>query len=228
MKNKLTQTIDQLKHKLVHVNWRKKLISSLAASVLLVGLTFTAQAASYTVQPGDTLWLIGQRFGVTVDEIQQASGIWYNLLYPGDILNVPDKASAAPIRATTLASRGSSRPSSREVELLAQMIMAEAEGEPYTGKVAVGAVILNRLKDPAFPKTLTGVLYDTDAFEPVLNGSFYSKQPDQDSVRAATDALSGVDPTGGALYFYNPSTAWSPWVFSRPTVEQIGNHVFAK
>ena len=108
------------------------------------------------------------------------------------------------------------------------MIQAEAEGEPYEGKVAVGAVILNRLQDPAFPDTLIGVLHDADAFEPILNGTFYSKLPSQDCIQAATDALAGADPTDGALYFYNPSTAWSPWVFSRPVVTQIGNHVFAK
>lgn len=228
MESKIVHSINKFKHQLAQISWKKGVISSLTAGILLVALTFTVQAASYTVQPGDTLWLIGQRFGVTVNEIKQASGIWYDLIYPGDILTVPDKDPTTTAHTTTLASRGSARPSSQEVELLAQMIMAEAEGEPYEGKVAVGAVIINRLEDPAFPKTLTGVLYDADAFEPVLNGSFYTKQPDQDSIRAATDALSGVDPTGGALYFYNPSTAWSPWVFSRPVVGQIGNHVFAK
>jgi N-acetylmuramoyl-L-alanine amidase len=228
MKTKLLNTINACKKKLMAVDWKKKVVSTLVVSALFVGFTFTAHAASYTVQPGDTLWLIGQRFGVTVNEIKQASGIWYDLLYPGDVLTIPDESPAPATRATSVTSRGGIRPSSEDVRLLAQMIMAEAEGEPYEGKVAVGAVILNRLEDPAFPKTLTGVLYETDAFEPILNGSFYAQGPDQQCIQAATDALSGVDPTGGALYFYNPSTAWSPWVFTRPIVTQIGNHVFAK
>ncbi len=225
MKSKIPETLAGLKHKLLHDHLGPRLVTAAVVGILVVGLTLSAQAASYTVQPGDTLWVIGQRFGVTVDEIKQTSGIWYDLLYPGDILTIPDNP---PTRTTTMVSRGSGRPSEREVELLAQMIMAEAEGEPYQGKVAVGAVILNRLQDPAFPKTLTAVLYETDAFEPILNGAFYSTQADPDCIRAATDALSGIDPTGGALYFYNPSTAWSPWVFSRPVITQIGNHVFAK
>jgi N-acetylmuramoyl-L-alanine amidase len=114
------------------------------------------------------------------------------------------------------------------VDLLAQMIMAEAEGESYQGKVAVGAVIINRLNNPDFPQSLTGVLYETHAFEPIMNGAFYSKPPSQDCIQAAIEALSGVDPTGGALYFYNPSTARSAWIFGRPVSTQIGNHVFAR
>lgn len=228
MKNKILRAKNWITTSPVHANWKKGLVSCLVVATLFLGFSVIAQAASYTVQPGDTLWLIGQRFGVTVDEIKQATGIWYDLLYPGDILTVPDKNTASPNRSTPLTSRGGIRPSSQEVQMLAQMIMAEAQGEPYEGKVAVGAVILNRLEDPAFPKTLSGVLYDADAFEPILNGTFHSNQPNQESIQAATDALSGLDPTGGALYFYNPSTAWSPWVFSRPVVTQIGNHVFAK
>ncbi|HHY91838.1 MAG TPA: LysM peptidoglycan-binding domain-containing protein [Firmicutes bacterium] len=195
------------------------------ASLLVFGVSASAAAAAYTVQPGDTLWYIAQEHGVTVNALQEANNLWTDLIYPGDVLTIPDVPAVAPTAALT--SRGAARPSSREVELLAQMITAEAQGEPYEGKVAVGAVIMNRLRNPGFPKTLEGVLYETDAFEPVMNGTFY-QAPDPDSIRAAQEALSGVDPTGGALYFYNPAKVWSTWIFSRPVATQIGNHVFAK
>ncbi|MDK2855358.1 MAG: N-acetylmuramoyl-L-alanine amidase [Bacillota bacterium] len=198
---------------------KKGLVAGLAAFLVLGAPAFAA-AQAYTVQPGDTLWFISQRYGVTVEDLRRANNIWTDLIYPGDVLTIPDRAPA-------LASRGTPRPSSREVQLLAQMIQAEAQGEPYEGKVAVGAVILNRLRDPRFPNTLEGVLYEADAFEPIMNGTFY-QAPDEESIRAALDALSGVDPTGGALYFYNPATAWSPWIYTRPVVTQIGHHVFAK
>ena len=130
---------------------RSKFLTVLLLAGIVLGFTLPAQAATYTVQPGDTLWLIGQRFGVSVEEIQQASGIGHDLLYPGDILTIPEHGSV-----TSLPSRGGIRPSAQETELLARMIMAEAGSEPYLGKVAVGAVIVNRLAHPSFPKTLTG------------------------------------------------------------------------
>ncbi|MGI6605236.1 MAG: LysM peptidoglycan-binding domain-containing protein [Firmicutes bacterium] len=200
-------------------------ITVVCTCLLVLSVTTIALAAAHTVVPGDTLWNIGQRYGVSVQEIQAANNIWTSLIYPGDILYIPDGAPAA--LSSNVASRGTARPSSRDVQLLAQMIRAEAEGEPYEGKVAVGAVILNRLETPNFPKTLAGVLYETDAFEPMLNGSFY-QPPDEESIRAAYDAMAGKDPTGGALYFYNPATAQSPWIFTRQIITQIGNHVFAK
>lgn len=205
---------------------KKGIVAGLAA-LLVFGAPATAAAQAYTVQPGDTLWFISQRYGVTVEDLRQANNIWTDWIYPGDVLTIPDRASQSSPATPALASRGTARPSSREVQLLAQMIQAEAQGEPYEGKVAVGAVILNRLRDPRFPKTLEGVLYEADAFEPIPNGTFY-QTPDEESIQAALDALSGVDPTGGALYFYNPATAWSPWVYTRPVLTQIGNHVFAK
>lgn len=219
----------QIKMKFGH-SWtghgRKGIVFGLAL-LLVFGVSASAAAAAHTVQPGDTLWLISQQYGVSVEAIRQANNIWTDLIYPGDVLTIPDAPGVAAIPAATLASRGANRPSARDVQLLAQMIMAEAQGEPYEGKVAVGAVILNRVRDPRFPNTLAGVLYEQDAFEPMLNGTFY-QAPDADSIRAAQDALAGWDPTGGALYFYNPAKVWSTWVFTRPVLTQIGNHVFAK
>ncbi len=114
-----------------------------------------------------------------------------------------------------------------EVTLLAMVIEGEAADEPYEGKVAVGAVILNRLEDKHFPKTLSGVVYEDLAFESVMNNQ-YKRPLSQESVKAAQAAIHGSDPTKGALYFWNPVTAKSKWVWSRPVTDQIGKHVFAK
>ena len=109
--------------------------------------------------------------------------------------------------------------------LLARIISAEARGEPYEGQVAVGAVILNRIEHPSFPDTLAGVIYQPLAFSCVDDGQI--NQPVADSAyNAATDALNGWDPTGGAIYYYNPITAPSKWILSRPIIKQIGRHVF--
>lgn len=110
--------------------------------------------------------------------------------------------------------------------VLAQVIEGEAADEPYEGKVAVGAVILNRTESPDFPKTIPGVIYEKDAFESVTNGQ-YHRQLSDESLKAAMDALNGSDPTGGALYFWNPAKATSKWIWSRPIVTTIGDHVFA-
>ena len=109
--------------------------------------------------------------------------------------------------------------------LLARVISAEARGEPYSGQVAVGAVILNRVDHPSFPNTISGVVYQPGAFTCMVDGQI--DQPVADSAyRAARDALNGVDPTGGAIYYFNPVTATSSWIWSRPLITVIGKHRF--
>lgn len=115
--------------------------------------------------------------------------------------------------------------SSSDYDLLARIISAEARGEDYLGQVAVGAVILNRIEHPSFPDTLSGVIYQKGAFSCLNDGQFY--EPVSDSAySAARDAINGLDPSGGAIYYYNPSTATSKWIFSRPVITTIGNHRF--
>jgi len=114
---------------------------------------------------------------------------------------------------------------SDDVMLLARAIHAEAESEPYIGKVAVGAVLLNRVSNPDFPNTLAGVVYQGKALESVANGRV-NTQPNEDSIRAARDALNGWDPTYGCLFFWNPSKPVSPWIWTRKIVVQYGAHVF--
>ena len=120
---------------------------------------------------------------------------------------------------------GSSASSTTDLNLLARLISAEARGESYIGQVAVGAVVLNRVEHPSFPNTVSGVIYQNNAFSCIKDGQW--NQPVADSAyKAARDALNGWDPTGGALYYYNPKTATSSWIRSRPIIVTIGNHVF--
>lgn len=116
--------------------------------------------------------------------------------------------------------------SQEDIYLLAAIIESEAAGEPYLGKVAVGAVIINRVENAQFPNTLGGVIFQPGAFESVANGQF-GREITADSRRAARDALLGQDPTGNALYFWNPAKPVNPWVWQRRQVVQIGRHIFA-
>ncbi len=117
--------------------------------------------------------------------------------------------------------------SNADQNLIAKFISAEARGESYKGQVAVGAVILNRVKHASFPDTVSGVVYQNGAFDCVYNGQI--NQPTSESAKkAAKEAINGWDPTGGAIYYYNPKTAKSDWIKSRPVVAVIGNHVFCK
>ena len=116
--------------------------------------------------------------------------------------------------------------SSSEVYLLARTIYAEGRGEPYTGQVAIGAVVLNRVRSSQFPNTISGVVYQKHAFTAVSDGQI-NLTPNDTAMRAAKDAINGWDPTGGAIYYYNPAIATSSWIFSRETITVIGKHVFA-
>ncbi len=125
----------------------------------------------------------------------------------------------------TAASSSSAKIISADHRLLAKMVYAEARGEPYKGQVAVAAVALNRVASSSFPNTLSGVIYQRNAFTCVNNGSI-NNTPDSSCIRAALDALNGWDPTGGCLYYYNPKTAVDDWIRSRTTKTVIGRHAF--
>lgn len=116
--------------------------------------------------------------------------------------------------------------SGADVYLLAKTIHAEGRGEPYVGQVAIGAVILNRVRSKEFPNTVSGVVYQKHAFTAVSDGQI-NLTPNETAMRAARDAINGWDPTGGAIYYYNPAVATSAWIFDRQTVTVIGKHVFA-
>ncbi|NCB48422.1 MAG: spore cortex-lytic enzyme [Clostridia bacterium] len=126
----------------------------------------------------------------------------------------------------SLSSSSSSSQSSSDLYLLAKCVHAEARGEPYAGQVGVAAVILNRVKSSSFPNTIAGVIYQPWAFTSVTDGQI-NYEPDTTAYNAARDAMNGWDPTYGCLFFYNPSTSTSSWIYSRQVVTTIGDHVFA-
>ena len=134
----------------------------------------------------------------------------------------------ATLRARGMSTTGgesSAASQANSVDLRARVISAEARGEAYSGQVAVGAVILNRVEHPSFPNTIAGVVYQPGAFTCMVDGQF--NEPVADSAyRAARDALNGADPSGGAIYYFNPDTATSTWIWSRPLITVIGKHRF--
>lgn len=136
-------------------------------------------------------------------------------------------ALGLPTGVTTTAYAPSSITNNKDVNLLAHLIYGEARGEPYTGQVAVGAVILNRVRDSRFPNTIAGVIYQPGAFDAVSDGQI-NLEPDRTAYNAARDALNGWDPSYGSIYYWNPATATSRWIWTRTIVTQIGRHVFAK
>ena len=123
-------------------------------------------------------------------------------------------------------SSGSSS-SSSDLNLLAKLVYGEARGEPYTGQVAVAAVVLNRVKNSSFPNTISGVIYQSGAFDVVSDGQI-NLTPNATAKKAAQDALNGWDPSYGAIYYFNPNTATNKWIWSRPMTVTIGNHRFCK
>ena len=118
---------------------------------------------------------------------------------------------------------------SSDIQLMARAINGEARGEPYEGQVAVGAVILNRVKSSQFPNSISGVIYQSGAFTAVSDGQInVTIKEDTTVYKAARDAMNGWDPTGGCVYYFNPSTATNKWIWSRPLVKTIGKHRFCK
>jgi N-acetylmuramoyl-L-alanine amidase len=223
------------------LNRRKNLIFALIV-IFLINITVISlvqQADAATYKRGSS--------GSTVTQIQQTLSDWG--YYSGSIdgiygsqteeavryfqrkngLTVDGIVGSATLNALGLGgsdnSSSSSSSYSNDVALLARLISAEARGEPYEGQVAVGAVVLNRIEHPSFPNTLSGVIFQSNAFSCVYDGQF--DEPVADSAyQAARDALNGWDPSGGAIYYFNPSTATNAWIWSRPLITVIGKHRF--
>lgn len=146
-------------------------------------------------------------------------------------LSVDGIAGPATLKAmgiyTSSSSSSSSTSNSSNVNLLARLIYGEARGESYTGQVAVGAVVLNRVKSSSFPNSISGVIYQSGAFDVVSDGQI-NLTPNSTAKKAAQDALNGWDPSYGAIYYFNPSTATNKWIWSRPMTVTIGKHRFCK
>jgi N-acetylmuramoyl-L-alanine amidase len=178
---------------------------------------------TYTVKEGDNLCTIAHKHQVMLRELMRVNSRSDSLIRPGEVLQIPE---SLPYRSGL--SRGDVPRD--ELMLLARLIHAEARGESFEGQVAVGAVILNRINSPYFPKTIPEVILQKNSrvyqFSPVEDGSI-NLEPDEKAVSAAEQALSGKDPTGGALFFYNPDISKDTWIQTLPVVTKIGNHVFA-
>lgn len=135
------------------------------------------------------------------------------------------KKKAAKAKPTTRLPRSSNGFSQNELKLLAQVVHAEGRGEPYTGQVAIASVILNRIESEKFPDTISGIIFQPLAFEAVADGQIWM-EPDETAKKAVMDAVNGWDPSGGALYYFNPERATSKWIWSRPQIKRIGKHIF--
>lgn len=216
---------------------KRKLLLALAVvfavNIALICLAQTVDAASYRrgssgsvvsqiqtklkswgYYSGDVDGIFGSRTEEAVKRFQRKNG-----------LTADGVVGTATLNALGIQTSGGASQSGGDVYLLARLISAEARGEPYSGQVAVGAVVLNRMEHPSFPNTMSGVIYQSGAFSCMYDGQW--NQPVADSAyRAARDALNGVDPSGGAIYYFNPATATSKWIWSRPLIVTIGKHRF--
>ena len=181
----------------------------------------------YIVNRGDTLYLIARRANISIDELKNINNLYReDEIYEGQVIQTKGSNSANPVDS------GNNNSNSKEDDIywLSRIIHAEAQGESYTGKVAVGNVVLNRVASKDYPNTIRGVIYDKQhgyvQFSPVLDGSINNK-PNEESTKAAIDALNGVRPVGGALYFLNPDKATNFWIVSnREYYMTIGDHDF--
>ena len=161
--------------------------------------------------------IYGSRTVAAVKSFQQKNG-----------LTVDGIAGSSTLAAMGISSSSSNTgTNSANIDLLARAIYGEARGEPYTGMVAVGAVILNRVDSPNFPSTIAGVIYQKGAFDAVDDGQI-NLTPNEQAYNAARDAMNGWDPSGGAIYYFNPSAATNKWIWSRPMTVTIGKHRFCK
>ena len=160
--------------------------------------------------------IYGAKTEAAVKRFQQKNG-----------LTADGVAGSATLAKMGIMSNTTQGASNNNIRLLAMLINGEARGESYEGQVAVGAVVLNRVKHSSFPNSIAGVIYQNGAFTAVDDGQI-NMSPSESCIKAARDAMNGWDPSGGAIYYYNPVTATNKWIRSRPIIKKIGKHVFCK
>ncbi|EIT86795.1 cell wall hydrolase SleB [Fictibacillus macauensis ZFHKF-1] len=190
----------------------KKLRLYTTAFVLGLTMVGATTASAHTVQHGESLWKISQKYGVSIQALKAKNGLTSNLIIPGQQLKVEGQ--------------NTKKVANGETHLLASLVESEAGGESYAGKLAVAAVVMNRVEAKSFPSTIKGVIYDKGQFQPVMEGTL--KAPSNDAVKAAKEAIEGKDNTGGCLFFYNKKTAQNRWLDHKPAQKVIGRHTFSK
>ena len=219
---------------------RMELALQLIAALMTFALFFSFVRADAAVvawgDKGDQVTLIQQKlkqygyFSGTVDGVfgkqTYDAVVWFQRKNGLKVDGAVGESTAAALGITLTGSVSAASYNESETYLRGRLVHGEARGEPYVGKVAVAAVVLNRVKSPSFPNTISGVIYQSGAFDAVSDGQI-NLTPDEDSLRAARDALNGWDPTGGCLYYYNPATATNGWIWSRTVQLSIGKHNFA-
>lgn len=231
-------------------SYMKSMVVACLATLSFIGFNATATAATnYKVVKGDSLWKLGKRYSVTIDDIKKLNNRQGDMIYIGETLAIPSKTKVLAAETTEPSTAAPAKPEAKpeaklaeqetpavsispsEKDLLARLVEAEAKGESYEGKVGVATVVLNRVDSPKFPDTVTGVIKQVVgkayAFSPVQNGSI-NKPASEDSKKAVEQALTRKDRLDDSIYFYNPKTATDNWIRSRAVIKTIDHHVFAK
>ncbi|MDQ0243902.1 N-acetylmuramoyl-L-alanine amidase [Bacillus fengqiuensis] len=195
-------------------NVKKWVLALTAALTALIGQGTAEASTIHEVHKGESLWILGQQYGVSINELKQANNKYGNIIHIGEKLTIPTAAFT-----------------SEEQALLEKLVEAEAKGEPFAGKVAVATVVLNRVDSSDFPDTIKEVIYEQTggsyAFTPVQNGAIHNT-PSNETKRAVAEAIATRGGGQESLFFYNPKTAQSDWIKTRPVTAVIGNHTFAK
>ncbi|WP_350342515.1 cell wall hydrolase [Proteinivorax tanatarense] len=199
-----------------------------SGDIIYAGDKLTIPTTTYTVKKGDTLYRISKDNGITVEELKIANNLSSNLIYPEQVLSIPAGETTDSSERTKESSNQGVRMeiTDEERELLAKAVHSEARGEPFQGQVAVAAVIFNRVESSEFPNTIEGVIFEPWAFTAVHDGQFWLT-PNDSAYKAVEEALKGNDPSGGAIFYYNPVTATNQWIRTREIINEIGRHVFA-
>ncbi|MDF2673322.1 MAG: peptidoglycan-binding protein [Clostridiales bacterium] len=196
--------------------------NNLSSARIYPGQVINVPGEAYTIKSGDTLSQIAKRYGLSLYTLRRGNNKWDDIIYPGQKLYLPGIVSTPQIAQAVIPYTAS------DLDLLARLIRSEAENQPYNAKVAVGAVVVNRVQSSEWPNTIRGVIYQVSGgyyqFTPVLNGTINKPATDVD-IKAAYDALYGADPTNGAMFYFDDS-ATNQWLWSKPVAARIDRMVF--
>lgn len=209
--------------------------NNMAGTAIYPGQVLNVPCTTYTVKSGDSLYLIATRYSISLYNLRVANNKWDNYIYPGQVLNLPGISSSGTSQnSTTSNTTTTAKPvinySAADLDLLARLVTAETQDQPYNAQVAVAAVVVNRVQSSEFPNAISSVVYQRIngyyQFTPVLNG-WIDKPATETAKKAAREALYGADPSKGALFYFDDS-ATNTWLWSKPIKARIGNMVFVE